>query len=74
MMRAVRVTEVTTGQAAAAVGRSVPAFRVWAHRVRLDPVRRIRVGRSTHALWDLDEVLERHAISVLPADDSDVLY
>ncbi len=56
------VTEVTTPQAAAACGCSVPAFRQWASRARLHPVRRVRVGRSTVATWDLNEVLERRVL------------
>jgi len=60
--RPVTVTEVTTASAAAAVDKTRTAFLQWAHRERLSPVRRVRVGRSTHALWDLDEVLERQAL------------
>lgn len=56
-------TTVETATAAAALGKTPPQFRAWAHRRGLKPVRTIRLGRSTIALYDLQQVYEtdRHA-------------
>lgn len=67
---------VSTREAAAAVGRTPAEFRAWAHRQRLVPADRRRQGRSTFALWDLDEVLEAAAAGSRHADedlDGDVI-
>lgn len=47
---------VTTEQAAEAVGVEPRSFRTWARRRHLDPVRRVRVGSSWRAVYDLDAV------------------
>ena len=47
----------TTDKAAAAVGiEDLATFRAWAADRGLKAVRHIRLGRSTIAVWDLDEV------------------
>jgi hypothetical protein len=55
----------STEGAAEAVGVKVTSFRAWAADRGLKPAHRVRIGRSTRALWDLDEVYaaERRGIT-----------
>lgn len=48
----------TTDKAAAAVGVAPSSFRAWAADRGLKAVRHVRLGRSSVALWDLDQVFE----------------
>lgn len=59
---------VTTAMAAQAAGKSVRAFRVWARRHAVSPAARVRVGRSTHSLWDVEDVLDAITPPVTPYD------
>lgn len=58
MSERVVVTVVTTDEAAVAVGQAPSGFRTWARRAGLQPIRTVRVGRATVALWNLDEVYD----------------
>lgn len=52
---------VSTECAAARLGLTVPAFRMWSRRRGVRPTMRVRVGRSHHSVWDLAEVLDAEA-------------
>lgn len=59
-------TLVSTADAAYLLGMTPARFRSWAARVGLRATLHVRSGRSTHALWDADQVFEaekRHAES-----------
>jgi hypothetical protein len=47
---------VTTEEAAEWLGIGARSFRTWARRRAVEPVHRVRVGRSWRALYDLDHV------------------
>ncbi|MDE9364569.1 hypothetical protein PZ938_03045 [Luteipulveratus sp. YIM 133132] len=49
--------QISTKDAAALVDVNERGFQTWAKRRGIEPVRRIRLGRTTYALWDADEVL-----------------
>lgn len=49
---------VTTEQAAEAVGVSPGAFRTWARRRHLEPIRRVRIGSSWRSVYDLERVYD----------------
>ena len=49
---------ISTETAAHRIGMTTDAFYVWARRKHLDPVARVRVGRSTQALWSRSAVLD----------------
>lgn len=52
---------VTTADAAHRVGVSSDSFRKWARRRGLVPTTRVRVGRSSYAVWSLTAVLDAEA-------------
>lgn len=49
---------LTTESAAHRVAVDPEQFRKWAKRRQLRPVTYVRVGRSTKAVWSLEQVLE----------------
>lgn len=51
-------TLVRTDEAAAAVGVQPTSLTTWARRRGVRPVRHVRRGRRTLAVWDLDELFE----------------
>jgi hypothetical protein len=49
---------LTTEDAAHRVGVGTDSFRTWAKRRGLRPTMHVRIGRSSHAVWSLVEVLD----------------
>lgn len=57
-MTETRPVLMTTDKAARLLDIRPDTFRSWARRRDLRPVRHVRLGRSTIALWDMDQVFE----------------
>lgn len=60
---------ITTEDAAHRVGVATDSFRTWAKRRGLRPTMRVRIGRSSYAVWSLVEVLDADTRGAAVASD-----